>query len=283
MEEYLQDLRDKLGTAAQYATDHSGKQQAGFVGRYNLRARHKKFNEGDQVIVLAPESGGRLLNKWQGPRTVAKVMSQNSYLVDLGSNGTRHIHANKMRHFVARVNGCSVIYDGDADFGSVLTPTPLIVSDLLPSVRVAEEKVAHFAPEQRRDLFNLLDEFAEQFSDHPGRGDRVVHRIQTTADFVPRQMRPYRVPDAVKPKVDRQIQDLLDKGLIHPSHSPMASPIVCIAKKDGGVRIACDYRYLNCYTVGDAYPMPTIDEVLRNLARLVCTVLSLCFVFILYL
>ena len=28
-----------------------------------------------------------------------------------------------MRHFVARVNGCSVINDGDADFGSVLTHT----------------------------------------------------------------------------------------------------------------------------------------------------------------
>jgi len=47
--------------------------------------------------------------------------------------------------------------------------------------------------------------------------------------------------------------------------------------------IACDYRYLNSYTVGDAYLMPTIDEVLCNLARLVCTVLSLCFVFILHL
>ena len=80
VEEYLQDLRDKLGTAAKYATDHSGKQQAGYVGRYNLRARHKKFHEGDQVIVLAPEIGGKLLNKWQGPGTVAKVMSQNSYL-----------------------------------------------------------------------------------------------------------------------------------------------------------------------------------------------------------
>jgi len=95
------------------------------------------------------------------------------------------------------------------------------VSDLLPSVRVTE-KVAHLAPEQRRDLLNLLDEFAEQFSDHPGRCDVVVHRIQTTADFIPRQMRPYRVLDAVKPEVDRQIQDLLDKGLISPSDSPMA-------------------------------------------------------------
>jgi len=55
----------------------------------------------------------------------------------------------------------------------------------------------------------------------------------------------------------------------------MASPIVCVAKKDGGVHIDCDCRYLNTYTVGDTYPIPRINEILRNLARLVCTVFSL--------
>ena len=56
-------------------------------------------------------------------------------------------------------------------------------------------------------------------------------------------------------------------GLIRPSDSPMDSPIVCVAKKEGGVRIVCHYRYLNSYTVGDAFPMPTIDKVLRNIGR----------------
>jgi len=51
-------------------------------------------------------------------------------------------------------------------------------------------------------------------------------------------------------------------GLIQPSYNPMASPIVCVAKKDGGVRIACDYRYLNSFAVGDAFPMSTINETL---------------------
>ena len=267
VEEYLQDLREKLDSAAQYAKEHAVKQQAGYVGRYNLRARHKTFQEGDQVIVLAPDNGSKLCNKWQGPGTVVKVMSRNSYLVNLGNNGTRHIHANKMRHFVARVNGCSVIKESDIEFGDVVTPTPAIVSCDLPSVRVEESKTSHLSPQQRQELLWLLDEFSDCFGDRPGICDAVVHRIQTTADFVPRQMRPYRVPDAIKPEVDRQIRELLDMGLIRPSDSPMASPIVCVAKKDGGVRIACDYRYLNSYTVGDAYPMPTIDEVLRNIGK----------------
>ena len=40
----------------------------------------------------------------------------------------------------------------------------------------------------------------------------------------------------------------------------MASSIVGVAKKDGGVRIACDYRYLRTYTVGDAFPMAALND-----------------------
>jgi len=41
--------------------------------------------------------------------------------------------------------------------------------------------------------------------------------------------------------------------------SPMASPIVCVAKKDGGVRIDYDYRYLNSCTV-DAFDVKSASS-----------------------
>jgi len=143
VEDYLLDLREKLYEAASYADEHACKQQAGYVGRYNLRVRHKTFNEEDQVIVLALECGGKLLNKWQGPVTVVKVMSENSYLIDLGNSGTRHVHANEMRYFVARVHGCSVIDDRDNMFGNVLTPIPVASSCLPPSQRVEDHKIVY--------------------------------------------------------------------------------------------------------------------------------------------
>jgi len=160
--------QDKLNATAQYAAKLARKQQAGYVSRYNLRARHKSFREGDQVIVLAPEAGGKLCNKWQGPGTVVKVMSQNSYLVYLGTNGTRHLHANKMRHFVARVNGCSVNNECDVELGNVITPMPAVVSCDVPSNRIEEVKIAHLQPEQRCELLHLLDEFHDRFGDRPG-------------------------------------------------------------------------------------------------------------------
>jgi len=93
----------------------------------------------------------------------------------------------------------------------------------------------------------VLNEFADWFSDKPDLCEATVHHIRTTSEFVPWHMRPYCVPDKFKPEIDRQIAELLEMVFILPSDSPMASPIVCVAKRDGGVRLAIDYRYLNTY------------------------------------
>jgi len=258
--DYLLDLRSKLSEAAEFAQSHTDAAQQGYAAHYNLRARQKKFQEGDQVIGLAPENTGKMGNRWLGPGTVVSVKSPYSYLVDLGNGNRSHMHANKMRHFVARVQGCGVIAECETEFGKVLSPEVVVNESVMPSVTVDPEKLSHLDEGQRAELVEVLDEFVACFSDKPGLCDVVTHRVVTTPDFVPKQMRPYRVPIAFRADVSRQIRELLDMGLIRPSISPMASPIVCVAKKSGGVRIACDYRYLNSFTVGDAYPMSTINE-----------------------
>ena len=41
----------------------------------------------------------------------------------------------------------------------------------------------------------------------------------------------------------------------------MASPIVCVLKKDNSIRLTCDFHYVNKYTVPNGFPMQNIDEV----------------------
>ena len=72
------------------------------------------------------------------------------------------------------------------------------------------------------------------------------------------------MPEAVKPEVERQIKELMDAGLTVRSDSPMASPLVCVAKKQGGVRLAC---YVNSFTVAYVFPLCTVDEVIRKVGR----------------
>ena len=56
---------------------------------------------------------------------------------------------------------------------------------------------------------------------------------------------------------------MLRNGIIRPSQSPMASPLVCVFKgKEGrdGVRLAVDYRYVNRFTHSGAHALPDLSS-----------------------
>jgi len=61
VESYLEDLRSKLLEASQIAEQHTQRAQSGYASHYNVRAKHKRFEVGDQAIVLAPEGGSKLV------------------------------------------------------------------------------------------------------------------------------------------------------------------------------------------------------------------------------
>ena len=188
-----------------------------------------------------------------------KVKSPHSYLTDMGNGSIRHVHANKVRKFVARVQDCGIIAKSDCEFGRVLLPLSGHYNSDLPRNRIDGDKLNHLDIPQRNDLIRLLNEFADCFEHKPGFCNVVKHHIVTSEEFVPKRMRPYRVPEALKSEVYRQITERLEMGLIQPSLSPMASPVVCVTKKDGGICIGVDYRYLNSFSVGDAFPMSTVN------------------------
>ena len=78
---------------------------------------------------MAADNAGKLCPRWVGPVTIVKVKSPYSYLVDMGNGHVRHIHANKIRKFIARVtrvHGCGVISDRDVEFGRVLQPVSVV-------------------------------------------------------------------------------------------------------------------------------------------------------------
>ena len=56
---------------------------------------------------------------------------------------------------------------------------------------------------------------------------------------------------------------MLENGVIVPYHSPWASPILLVTKKDG---FCIEYRKLNAITKMDVYPLPGIDDSLDLLA-----------------
>jgi hypothetical protein len=55
-------------------------------------------------------------------------------------------------------------------------------------------------------------------------------------------------------EIKKQVQELLDKGVIVPSSSPCGSPIVLVPEKDGQWRICVAFKALNKITVKNRYP-----------------------------
>ena len=113
----------------------------------------------------------------------------------------------------------------------------------------------------------LLVEFQDVFSRSDGdlgRTDQEPHDIDTK-DHAPIRERFRRVPFMQQQEIDSQVKKMLEQGVISPSDSPWASPVVLVQKKDGSKRFCVDYRKLNEATVKDAYPLPRIDESLEAL------------------
>ena len=65
--------------------------------------------------------------------------------------------------------------------------------------------------------------------------------------------------------VRAHIQEMLDIGAIHRSHSPWASAVVLVQKQDGSLWFCINLRKLNNWTMKDAYLLPHIDETLDSL------------------
>lgn len=68
-------------------------------------------------------------------------------------------------------------------------------------------------------------------------------------------------------EVNHYIEDLLNREWITKSQSNYSSPVVCVRKKNGGLRLCVDYRELNRKTVPDRHPIPWIQETLDNPKR----------------
>lgn len=115
-----------------------------------------------------------------------------------------------------------------------------------------------------RELFNNnVSVFSRDDSDL-GRTHLTHHQIDT-GQARPIKMAPRRVPLHLQQEVSEHIKQMQGKGIIQPSCSPWAAPVVPVRKKDGGLRFCVDYRKLNEVTKKDAYPLPRIDDALDSL------------------
>ena len=131
-----------------------------------------------------------------------------------------------------------------------------------------EAAVSHLPEEQRKVALKMLEEEQDVFSkskDDIGYIPDFRLKINL-ADEVP-VVEAYRgVPKNLYGEVKSHISNLLANGWIRESNSPYSSPMVCVRKKCGGLRLCIDFRKLNLKTIPDKHPIPRIQDLLDGLA-----------------
>ena len=98
---------------------------------------------------------------------------------------------------------------------------------------------------------------------HPVEGmSQIVRLIEFSIDTedAPPVRHPLRqTPFAAKQEIAHQLQRMQSAGVIQPSNSPWASPVILVNKRDNTYRFCVDYRSLNSVTKSDAFPLPRVD------------------------
>ena len=132
---------------------------------------------------------------------------------------------------------------------------------------LVEESAADLSPGEREIFYQLLLSYADVMAfstTELGRTNRLQHHIRTS-DANPIRQTMRRVPMAQRDEMRQLLTRMLQEGVVEPSTSPWASPVVLVRKKDGTTRFCIDYQRLNAVTHKDAYPLPRIDETLDTL------------------
>lgn len=98
---------------------------------------------------------------------------------------------------------------------------------------------AHLTLEDKQQLQNILETNTQVCTLQLGRTDVLQHCIYTN-HRVPIKQRPYRMSPVKQTLVREQLDEMLEAGIVEPSSSSWASPVVLVPKKDGSTRFCVD-------------------------------------------
>ena len=117
---------------------------------------------------------------------------------------------------------------------------------------------------------NLLQDYVDVFPPEIPPGLPPMRGIEHKIDLIPGASLPNRAAYRANPEetkeIQRQVQDLLDRGYIRESLSPCSVPVLLVPKKDGTWRMCVDCRAINNITIRYRYPIPRLDDMLDELS-----------------
>ena len=235
----------------------------------------RSFSVGDEVLVLVPVETSALSAKFEGPFKILKKLSECNFLISTPDKrkSRKVIHVNRMKKFTRQeketpeVINCAVSvkqWEEDKDFMGDVVDVKLKNGDVLSNLN---PKIVHLSLDQAQSIVKLLEDYEDLCCDVPQVTPLLQHDVQLVPGAVPIRQSPYRMSQDKLNILNKEIQFLLENGIIEPSNSDWASPAVLVPKPDGDWRLCADFRKVNAVTVHDSWPLARIDDIIDKVGR----------------
>ena len=260
--QYVLDLKNRLKETAKLAASQAEISMKNYKAYYDRTSRPRKLNTHDEVLVLLPTNHNKLIMEWKGPFPVISSKDNGvDYLIKMRGK-CKLFHINMLKKYYRRgamnedkkckVQFCVIEDNNDMTINSNL-------SDKNDEWNINEK----LSDEQVNDIKCLVSEFADVFSDKPGHTTSIEHVINLDST-TPVSKKPYPIPHHLIEVFNKEVDNMVDMGIIEPSTSSYCSPVVLVKKPDDKWRFCMDFRCLNDITVFDCEPMPTTEDSLGN-------------------
>ncbi|BHF68967.1 hypothetical protein SprV_0301200800 [Sparganum proliferum] len=113
----------------------------------------------------------------------------------------------------------------------------------------------------------LKNKYMERMENAAGRCTKTKISLKVKPETKPVFKQSRRVPFAVQPSVEAELERLQAKDIIYPTnYSAWAAPVVSVKKPNGQIRLCADYSTgLNDALEDYHYPLPTLEQIFATL------------------
>lgn len=295
---YVLEFKERLYRSCQFANDNLKAAQQSMKGWYDRKARQRKFEPRDEVLVLLPLTGQPLAAQYKGPYKVVRQVGDTDYLIATPDRRKAHqlCHINMLKPYVRKealstvgtvavIHGSDVVIsenmcremvgsecsnekECDLDRNDIFYPPSMAgvrtFGNNSSAWRDLPQKLLHLESEQAAQLINVLSQSSSVFQDVPGRTTETVHDVDV-GDASPVKLSPYRVSPSRRGILQAELDYMTSNKLVERAVSAWSSPVTLAPKPGGQYRFCIDYRRVNSLTKTDTYPLPRVDDCIDQI------------------
>ncbi|GJX04998.1 putative CCCH-type zinc finger family protein [Tanacetum coccineum] len=216
----------------------------------------KKYTDEVWCNVVAMEACHILLRRpWQFDRKSKHVDFKNTYTFEKDGTtitlGPLDLRKEARNQFLSQAEFLTEAHEANSMFALILVEP-----------NAGTYNIPH-------EVKSVLEEFKDVVSEEFPPGLPPMRDIQHCIDFVPGVVIPHKAAYRMNPKeheeLQRQVQDLLEKGSIRESLSPCAVLALLVPKKDGSWRMCIDSRAVNKTTIKYHFSIMRFDDLIDQL------------------